>query len=372
MKIAIQAADLDSQRIDGTRVYILNLLKIFGKLDKSSRFLIYHKKDFNPELAPPKFPNYKIIQKNSFCIWTQTRFAYELWKDKPDVLWMPMQAMPIIRRRNLKTVITVHDLAFKIFPDQFTASDLRRLNFYANYAIKNASKIIAVSESTKRDVLKFYPEIREDKIKVIYHGFDSNIFGKKYNKEEIKEANTRYKIPDTRYLLYVGAIQPRKNLITLVEAFEKIKEKNNNLKLVLVGKSAWMADKILKRIENSKFKEDIILTGQIEFDNLGKIYQGASAFVFPSLYEGFGIPIVEAFASNVPVVCAKNSSLPEVGGDAVLYFEDNNTEDLAGKIEKILGDEELKKDLIARGLKQLQKFCWEKCARETLEYIKSV
>jgi glycosyltransferase involved in cell wall biosynthesis len=372
MKIAIQAADLDSQRIDGTRVYILNLLKYFGKLDSSSDFLIYHKKDFNPELAPPEFPNYKIIRKNLFYIWTQTRFAMEIWKDKPDILWMPMQALPIIRRKNLKTVITVHDLAFKIFPDQFTKNDLRRLNFYADYAIKRADKIIAVSQSTKKDIFKFYPKINGDKIKVIYHGFNSELYSKKYTNEEIKVVNTKYKIPNTRYLLYVGAIQPRKNLKLLVEAVEKLKEdgKNSDLKLVLVGKPAWMADDILKRINDSSAKKDIILAGQINFKDLSKIYQGASAFIFPSLYEGFGIPILEAFSSEIPVVCANNSSLPEVGGDAVLYFENNSSQDLAIQIEKVLSGEEIKKDLVVKGLLQLQKFSWEKCARETLKYMK--
>lgn len=386
MKIAIQAADLDSHRIDGTRVYILNLLKNFGKLDGTSHFLIYHKKDFNPELKPPEFENYKIIQKNSFCIWTQTRFAWEIWKDKPDFMWMPMQALPIIRRKNLKTVITVHDLAFKIFPDQFTKNDLRRLNFYADYAIKNSGKIIAVSESTKRDILKFYPEISEDKIKVIYHGFDEGVFCKKYDDSEVLNVLEKYNIvnkvqsyssklkADFKYLLYVGAIQPRKNLILLVKAFEKLKENKNNsdLKLVLVGKPAWMAENIIKDIKKSKFSQDIILAGQAGFQDLSKIYQGASAFVFPSLYEGFGIPILEAFASQIPVVCADNSSLPEVAGDGALYFKNNNVEDLADQIEKILNSEEIKKDLIAKGLIQLQKFSWEKCARETLDYLKSV
>jgi len=422
MKIAIQAADLDSQRIDGTRVYILNVLKYFGKLDESSDFLVYHKKNFNSELEPPEFPNYKIIQKNSACIWTQTRFAWEIWKDKPDVLWMPMQALPIIRRKNLKTVITVHDLAFKIFPNQFTRNDLRRLNFYADYAIKNSSKIIAVSESTKKDILKFYPEIKEDKIKVIYHGFDEGVFGKRYDNSEILDILEKYNIINKvqsskfkvqsyssklkvtfKYLLYVGALQPRKNLILLVKAFERLKEKYchsgqragiqsgnkdnaldsrfrgndknagdfSNLKLVLVGKPAWMAEEILERIKKSEFANDIILAGQVGFGDLGKIYQGASAFVFPSLYEGFGIPILEAFASGVPVICANNSSLPEVAGEAALYFKNNNPQDLAMQIEKILLSKEFKKDLVSKGLLQLRKFSWEKCARETLSYLKS-
>jgi glycosyltransferase involved in cell wall biosynthesis len=373
MKIAIQAADLDSHRIDGTRVYILNLLKYFGKLDESSEFLVYHKKRFNPELKPPEFPNYKIIQKNSFYIWTQTRFAFEIWKDNPDVLWMPMQALPILRRKNLKTVITVHDLAFKIFPDQFTRSDLRRLNFYADYAIKRADKIIAVSKSTKKDVLRFYPDIKEKKIRVIHHGFSQEVYDQKYSREETLSVNSRYNIPDGRYLLYVGAIQPRKNLLALVEAFEKLKEENDytDLKLVLVGKPAWMADKILNKIKESFCTKDIILPGQVGFGDLSKIFRGASVFVFPSLYEGFGIPILEAFASEVPVVCPGNSSFPEVAGEAALYFKDNDPRDLALQIKKLLTNEEQKKDLIIRGLKQLKKFSWEKCAQETLDYLKS-
>jgi glycosyltransferase involved in cell wall biosynthesis len=373
MKIAIQAADLDSHRIDGTRVYILNLLRYFGKLDESSQFLIYHKKKFNPELQPPKFSNYKVIQKKFPFLWTQTRFVWEIWKDRPDVLWMPMQALPILRRKDLKTVITVHDLAFKLFPDQFMKSDLRRLNFYADYSIKRANKIIAVSKSTKKDILKFYPDIEEKKIRVIYHGFSQDVYGKKYSKEEISSVNSKNNIPSARYLLYVGAIQPRKNILVLVEAFEELKKKysNNDLKLVLVGEPAWMSDNIFKRIKNSSVKKDIVLTGQVGFEDLSRIYQGASIFIFPSLYEGFGIPILEAFASEVPVICPSNSSFPEVAGEAAFYFEDNDSYDLAIKIQKVLADEEQKKDLIAGGLLQLKNFSWEKCAQETLNYLKS-
>lgn len=374
MKIAIQAADLDSQRIDGTRVYICNLLKYFGKLDNASQFLIYHKKSFNPNLIPLKFPNYEIIRKNFSYVWTQTRFAYEIWKDEPDVLWMPMQALPIVRKKNLKTVITVHDLAFKIFPNQFTRNDLRRLNFYSDYAIKRADKIIAVSKSTKNDILKFYPGILGDKIRVIYHGFGNEAYLKKYSNEEISAVRNKHKISEGKYLLYVGAIQPRKNLGLLVEAFEKVKKQKefDDLKLALVGKPAWMSDNILKRIKDSPAQKDIILPGQVSFQDLSKIFQGASVFMFPSLYEGFGIPVLEAFSSGIPVICAYNSSLPEVAGDAALYFKNNNSQDLAVQIEKILNDRDLKKIHVAKGFEQLKKFSWEKCARETLEYIKEL
>ena len=373
MKIAIQIADLDARRIDGTRVYILNMLKFFGQLDRNSDFLLYHRATFNPSLLPPNFPNYKIRKKAFPFFWTQLRFAWELQKDQPEVLWMPMQALPVLRSKKLRTVITVHDLAFKVFPDMFPRKDLWQLNFYADYAIKNADKIIAVSNSTKKDLLRFYPKISAEKIQVIRHGFDSELFSKKISAEEQEKFRAKYKLTDTPYLLYVGAIQPRKNLIALVDAFVKLKESGAYpaLKLVLAGAPAWKAEETLEAIEASAYSKEIILTGGVDFSDLMKFYQCAEIFIFPSLYEGFGIPILEAFASRVPVICANNSSLPEVAGEAALYFKSGDTGDLSEKIIKILENDSEKKRLIENGLVQLRKFSWEKCAKETLDFIKT-
>jgi len=369
MNIAIQASDLDHARIDGTRVYILNLLKHFGEIDSQNDFLIYHKNHFNPELTPPKFPNYKIIQKYFPFYWTQTRFAFELWKNKPEILWMPMQALPFLRRKNLQTVVTIHDLAFKIFPEHFPKKDLRRLNLLTDYAIKNSNKIIAVSESTKNDILKFFPEIKPEKIKVIYHGFDAKLYQKQYATEDIKKVIGNWKLEIGNYILYIGAIQPRKNLPILIKAFESLKKEGfSDLKLVLAGEKAWMWQETQNLASESPWKEDILMPGKLKFGDLSRLLAGAGIFVLPSLYEGFGIPILEALASQVPVICSKNSSLPEVGVEAVLYFE--NQKELEEKMKKILTDENLKKDLIAKGMEQVQKFSWEKCARETLEFIK--
>ncbi len=364
MKIAIQAADLDAKRIDGTRVYMLNLLKYFGTLDTTDSFYIYHKNIFNAELVPPSFSNYKIIQKPARFFWTQTRFAWELIRDCPDVLWMPMAAMPIVHSRKIKTVITVHDLAFKFFPGMFPKKDLWELNFYARYAIKNADKIIAVSQSTKKDILHFYPNVDTKKIRVIYHGFDGNLFLKNGFNDKKKTSP---------YLLYVGAIQPRKNLITLIDAFGEIKTKNKypDLKLILAGEVAWQAEETLAAVQNSHFSKDIILTGRVDFSALARLYRCAEIFIFPSLYEGFGIPVLEAFSSGVPVICANNSSLPEVAGDSALYFDGKNVADLTRKIISILENDDLKKNLIEKGFVQLRKFSWEKCAKETLDFIKN-
>jgi len=372
MKIAIHVADLDSERIDGTRVYIHNILDNLGSMYPQDDFLVYHKGDFNPKLALKKFPNYE-IKKNSFPVsWTQTAFAFDLWKDAPDALWMPMHNLPFFRRRNLRTVVTIHDLAFKIFPEHFPKKDLRKLNFLTDYAVKNSDRIIAVSESTKRDILKFYPRIKEEKIKVVYHGFDSEIFQKEISSDESVQTLSKFKIQNSKFILYVGAIQPRKNLPVLIEAFEKIKKEKPDLKLVLAGDKAWMWEETMEKIEKSPCKKDIIITGYVSFGDLAILYRNAEIFVFPSLYEGFGIPLLEAFASGTPVVSANNSSLSEIGGDGALYFDAENPEQLRKKIIQIMDDGKLRNLMIEKGKERAKYFSWEKCAGETMEFIKNV
>lgn len=383
MRIAIQAADLDYERIDGTRVYLLNMLRRFGSLASKDEFFIYHKKNFNPELTPPNLPNYKIIKISSPLFWTQTRFASEIFKNNPDVLWMPMHNAPLIRRKKLKVITTIHDLAYKYFPDNFPKKDLLELNLLGNWAIKNSDKIIAVSESTKKDILKFYPKIKEDKIKVIYHGFDADLFQKETPKEKSEKILRSYKLKTKNYILYVGALQPRKNLKVLVDAFnlykrEKYaesnhfsKEKGKELKLVLAGGKAWLWKEIIESIKKSPYREDIIVTGTIPFEEIAVLYKNAELFVFPSLYEGFGIPILEAFAAGIPVICSQNSSLPEAGGKAVRYFDSSSSSDLCRKIEEVLESDDLAKKLVERGRDQIQNFSWDKCAKETLDWIKN-
>ncbi len=370
-KIAIQVADLDHKRIDGTRVYILNLLKHFGQLDSDSEFLLYHKNDFNPELVPCNFPNYKNIQKSFPFLWTQMRFALELWKDAPDVLWMPMAALPLVRRKNLKTVITIHDLAFKHFPQYFTKKDLRKLNFFADYSIRNADKIIAVSQSTKQDILNFFPEVSADKIKVIYHGFTEGVFSQARDLTQEERVKNELGIVGD-YILYSGALQPRKNIERLIDAYDAYKTRSKStVKLVLAGEMAWLCENIEKKAKQSPYSDDIVMPGRVKFCDIGHLFRGAAVFAHPSLYEGFGITVLEAFAAGVPLLTADNSSLREVGGEAALYFDAENVSEMSVQLERLLTDEILRADLIVKGKQQLQKFSWEKCAQETLEYIKT-
>lgn len=372
MKIAIHAADLDHGRIDGTRVYILNMLRQFGNESPDDDFLIYHKTSFNPQLSPPNLKNYQTKSLGKFMAWTHTRFAWEIFRKKPDALWIPLHNLPWPRRRSLRTIVTIHDLAFKFFPEYFTAKDLFKLNLLADHAIRKSDRIVAISNSTKKDILKLYPEVGEEKITVIHHGFDADLFQKEIGLVDSEKILKNHALEAGKYLLYVGAIQPRKNLGVLIKAFEKIKETHPEMKLVFAGEKAWMWEGVFGQISKSSVRQDIIITGKVPFADLPVLYKNASVFVFPSLYEGFGMPVLEAFASGVPVVCANNSSLPEVGGEAALYFEGDDANGLVEKISLILGSDSARKEMIQKGMVRLENFSWKKCARKTLDTIKKM
>lgn len=378
MPIAIQASDLDHTRIDGTRVYLLELLKRFGKLNTSDEFFLYHKGNFNPRLTPPDWPNYTVQSLPFPKAWMQTRFAWEMFRARPDKLFLPIQAAPVFLPGSIEVTATIHDLAWKRYPETFPSRDRWKLDFMLETVLKRADKLIAVSESTKRDILEFFPQIPASRIRVIHHGFDGQFFGTRLSDSELSSRLASFELQASSYFLYVGALQPRKNLIRLIQAFEKMKRsldhsstraQGDSVKLVLAGEAAWLAQEILEAREKSSYRDDIILAGRVSFEDLRMLYQGARAFVFPSLYEGFGIPILEAFASGVSVLTADNSSLREVAGDGALYCDAFSVEDIAEKLSGLWRDETLRQDLIQKGTSRLGYFSWDKCARETLEYI---
>lgn len=370
MRIAINAADLDHSRIDGTRIYIQNILKNFGLRNHEDQFLIYHENEFNPELNFLVFDNYSIKKLPFPFYWTQTRFAFEMWKTKPDVLWMPMHSLPYLRSKKTRTVVTIHDLAFKFFPQYFPRRDLRRLNFFTDYAVKNADRLIAVSNSTKNDLLKIYPFLREDKIKVIYHGYDKNLFNAGISQEQIQKNRIKYQIPYSKYFIFLGAIQPRKNIGALIDAFLILRKdvRYKDLGLVIAGEPGWMYDNVLKKIEKS---ENVMATGKVDPEDKPALLAGSEALISPSFYEGFGLPALEAMACGTPVIAADNSSLAEIVGKAGMLFDAYSSAKLAEYLKEILESDKLRDVLKQKGLERTKDFSWEKCARETLEWLKS-
>ena len=252
----------------------------------------------------------------------------------------------------------------------FQKKILRRLNFFTDYAVRNADKLIAVSNSTKNDLLKIYPNLCEEKIKVIYHGYDKELFNENISEDQIKKVHSQFSILNSQFIIYVGAIQPRKNIETLIEAFEILKKENvfQNMKLVIAGDLGWLYAPILEKI---KSVEGVVYVGKFKTKDLPALMRGAEAFVLPSLYEGFGLPVIEAMACSVPVIAANNSSLSEIVGGSGLLFDANDAGELAGSLKKILEDDDLRNSLRQRGLERAKDFSWEKCARETLDWLKN-
>jgi len=364
MKIGIHGTELDESRIDGTRIYLSELLRRFYKLSNHNYF-IYHKGEFNPAFKVP-VQKYNIKKLARTPMWTQTNFSRAIYRDKVDVLWMPLQNLPRIRRKNMKTVVTIHDLAFKKYPEMFPEKDVKKLEFHADYAAKNANHLIAVSKATKNDLLKYYPFLDNSNITVIHHGLEAKNWKVDENFQQIKNVLNKYNITK-KYIVYVGAVQPRKNLSVLIEAFEKLRDENIDIQLVCVGADAWMAQKTHRRVEVSKYKKDIIFTGGVSFLYLKIILSNAEVFVLPSIHEGFGIPVLEAFAAKVPVIASNSGSLSEVVGKAGELFNPNDSNELFIKLKKILNSQKIRKNMIKMGTERLKDFSWEKTAKETIK-----
>jgi glycosyltransferase involved in cell wall biosynthesis len=263
----------------------------------------------------------------------------------------------------------IHDLAWKKYPETFSLWDRCKLDLYLRHVVKRADKLIAVSESTKNDLLRYFPKLHPEKVRVIHHGFDGKFFGEKISDQERETSLASFGLQKGEYVLYVGALQPRKNLKRLIQAFEELKIDSPEAKLVLAGEVAWLADDILQAQKMSKYKDDILLLGSVPYENIRTLYQGARFFAFPSLYEGFGLPLLEAFASNTAVLTADNSSLREVALDGALYCQGEDVSDIAVQMKKLWNDDDLRQTLREKGAKRLGQFSWKKCTEETIDFL---
>ena len=372
MKIAININELTLKQNTGVKVYTREIVKALREVDGENEYLLYANGFLKKELSS-EASELSSFFKKPLPLWTYTKFPQQIKKDKPDILFMPIQATPFIKKpKDIKLVITVHDLAFLLFPKHFTFKDKFLLNFHTKRAVQMADKIIAPSNATKRDIIRFY-NIDESKIEVVYHGVFNN------EKELSSEASelSSFSLLNTPYILFVGTVQPRKNLVRLIEAFEILKTRYKlcviSYKLIIAGAKGWLSDEIYKKAKESEFSKDIIFKGSVSNDELASLYKNASIFVMPSLYEGFGLPVLEAMSYGVPCVVSDNSSLREItrSGQACLSTT-GEANDIAEKINTLLTNERLRKELSEKGIKNARKFSWEKAAREMLEVFENM
>ncbi len=270
--------------------------------------------------------------------------------------------------RHTATVLTVHDLIFHHLPEHHKPLNRWYLNLALPLFCRRADHIIAVSEATRRDLLNTY-HLPFEKISVIYEAADPMFVPQP--PEVIEAVRQRYHLPG-RYLLYVGTVEPRKNLTFLLYAWEQLYQGGEVPPLVITGQRGWLSGDFFAALEHSDYHQGVLLTGYVHADDLPAIYAGATAFVYPSLYEGFGLPPLEAMACGTPVACANTSSLPEVVGDAALKFNPKNLEAMVEALRRIANDEDLQEDLRARGFQRASEFSWDRAAQETVEVYRRI
>ncbi len=358
------------QRLGSSRV-AYELIRHLEKID--------HENDYTIVLpAPPMedFPkerpgfSYKILRPKR--LWTTISLPLALYtaEVKPDLIFSPTHYIP--RFSPVKTVATIFDLSFLHFPQYFQKRDLWRLKRGTGFSLKRANHLITISNSSKADIVKSYG-VSRDKITVAYPGYNHEVFYPVKDQKKINKTLAKYRVVGD-YVIFVGTIQPRKNLIRLINVFAKI----DNLKLVIVGKTtglgkqAWMFKEILKRPQELGIEDRIVFTGFVPNDDLNLLLNGAKAFILPSLWEGFGIPVVDAMAVGCPVIVSDVSSLPEVVGNAGLLVDPYSQDQIEQAIRTITSDKKLALKKSKEGLKQAAKFSWDKMTKTVLKVLQEV
>ncbi len=361
-----------NKKLTGIGVYTNILIEHLLEMDNKNNYFFINFKE-----NPFEYGNFSckaeyIFIKNylgkftSSYIWN-LYVCYFLKKYDIDIVHNPSQALTFFKFKSMN-LITIHDLTPLLYPSThiFFRKILNEL--LLPNTLKNASKIISVSNSTKKDLIKVL-NIPEEKINVVHSGINK-IF-KKINKNSTENTLNKYSI-NFPYILYVGTLEPRKNISSLIMSFYKLKKKNLANKLVIVGSKGWKYSDIFTLAKKLKLSNDIIFTDYIPEDNLPAFYNGADLFVYPSLYEGFGFPPLEAMACGCPVITSNTSSLPEIVDDAAIMINPYNIDELTNQMQNVLKDENLKNLMIKKGLQRSKKFSWEKCAKETLTIYKSL
>jgi glycosyltransferase involved in cell wall biosynthesis len=299
-------------------------------------------------------------------LWTHLGLGPTIRRARPDVLFVPSHVIPWPGVDDVPAVVTIHDLGYLRYPGAHPLAQRLYLDWSTRYSARVARRVIAVSQATGDDLVGLNGT-PPDKIRVIHSGIDDTLKPVD-NLPHIVTVRERYHIPGP-YLLHVGTLHPRKNLVRLVEAFDRVRDVAGGLMLVLAGRAGWGSRPLLHRIEQLGLADRVILPGYVDEADLPALYSGARAYVFPSLYEGFGFPVLEAMACGAPVVCSDTSSLPELVGDAALTFPPEDVGALADALSRILSDENLHEELVRRGFDQARRFSWQVCARKTLEVL---
>lgn len=360
MLIGLDASRATKSFKRGSEQYSYYLIKALAEIDKKNQYLLYSPRPPEDDLKNlPKNFKWRIIPFPR--LWTQLRLSFEMLKNPPDVLFVPSHVMPIIHPQ--KTVVTVHDIGYKHFPQSYSFFARLYEGFNLKFLLRSASKVIAPSNATKDDLIKF-TALNPEKISVICHGFDQKLY-----------RPTKTKDSPFPYLVFLGKLEHKKNIVGLLEAFEILRrDKNLKHKLVLIGQRGYLYGRIKQVVEklSPDIRKDVLELGYLPAEKVAKWMREANVFVFPTFFEGFGFPVLEAQGAGVPVVASNIQALKEIGGGGAIFVNPQNPQDIADGVKKVILDPKLKNGLIKKGLKNITRFSWEKCARETLVVLEGV
>ena len=360
MKIGIDASRAFLKQRTGIEEYSYQVIKHLRKELQNEEVFLYVKNNQEIDFDLPKKWKVKKIYFPRF--WTQLGLSLELLLHPIHILFIPAHVVPMIHPKN--TVVTIHGLEFERAPEAYSWWERLYMRVSIRLSCRWAKSIISVSKNTKNDLVSLY-KIPEGKIFIVPEGVED----KQQTEEEIR--NKHYKIPNSKYLLFIGRLEKRKNIEGIIEAFEILKEKYEiPHKLMLVGKFGFGKEGINRKIEKSPYRKDIILTGFVGEDEKQEILNSADIFLFPTFYEGFGLPVLEAQRLGIPAVVSNTSSIPEVAGEGAAYCNPDEPLSIADSIYSVIKDESFRGDIINKGYENARRFSWEKCAAQITDVIR--
>jgi glycosyltransferase involved in cell wall biosynthesis len=353
VRIGIDASRTTVARVTGTEHYALELIRAIIRHNTTHDLTLYFRDDPAPSLFPKSdHVTHKVIPFSR--LWTHLRFAAALWRDRPDVTVVPAHTLPFFFPG--KALVTVHDLGYKLFPEAHPAKQRFYLDLTTWVSARRATVILADSQATADDLTRFY-KTNPQKIRVVYPGVE---------KPDVRARHDLI-LPE-RYFLFIGTLQPRKNIARIVQAYAQYRQSTANpAALVLAGGKGWLYDD--HWVEGI---DGVYLPGYIDEADKGALMAGALALVFPTLYEGFGFPVIEAMHCGTPVIASNTSSLPELVGDAGIQVNPLDVAAIAEAMQMLAGDEALRAQLRERGLEQARQFTWDNAAQQFLQVLETI
>ena len=371
MRIGIDATAVPPKPM-GAGLYIVYLIQVLSKLDTPHQFIVFAQEYLHPYLADSNREKVHIVWLKNMhpahrLIWEQTTFLRLIHHWKLDLLHSPHYTMPLLL--TIPSVVTFHDLIFFIHPEKHTLAKRYFFPWMMRRSSKKADRIVTDSENTRRDAVRLL-DIPLEKITTVHLGYQE-IFHKITEKSLLDSIRQKYLLPE-KYILYAGAIEPRKNVHLLLTVFEQLVDQGFSHHLVMAGGLGWQYEDVLKQIDGMCSKERVHRVGHVPYADLPVFYNLADIFVYPSIYEGFGLPPLEGMACGTPVITSNISSMPEFVGDAGILVEPNDEGALFQAIRQVLEDEGLRQRLAIEGPRQAANFTWRHTAENTLKIYDEV